>query len=398
MMEAEAIMRLPAIRREMTSMANPVILPPVQPLARDPFTDLTDQGLFAAPWIPWAPPREPLVSSHPDTTPHGQMLSIRHHCLLAAAAHDTVNIRSHYDRALVACQRAIDSLQLGHSPLDSAMLAWVQGVHTLILAQVCLPDAETSHHLATQAWQRLSGIDQPVCGGARADARAALTLAREPAVLAERAVRLPQAVLALTEQTKAHVERHESVLNQRLAGVRERYQDAFTATMIWIMANLLLMVSVPLNGAFAPHLPWSLPFALAVPALWWGTWTLRYRDGLCFFDWYQVRKATALAHFHEAATLLPDPKSHYRLKAGERLAQGCRDHERLGQFYLLELPERLDTLAAAEEAAAKGNQVLDGAWTVEFSNRNALQLRDVLPVEPTMLPTAHRIWFGHASH
>lgn len=378
-------------------MANPVILPPSQPLTRDPFTDLTDQGLFAAPWIAWSLSKEPLVSSHPEATPQGQMLAVRHHCLLAGGARSPIDIRSHYDRALVACQRAIDQLQDGYSPLDTAMLAWVQGVHTLILAQLSLPDAETSHHLAMQAWQRLAVIDQPLCGGAKADARAALTLAREPGVLAERLARLPDAVLALVDQTRSRVGRHEAVLNQRLLGARERYQEAFTATLLWVLANLVLMATLPLNGLFNPHLPWSLPFALAVPALWWATWTLRYRDDLRFFDWYHLRKLNALGHFSEVANLLPDPRSHFRERAHERMNQGRRDHERLEQFYLYALPERLATLGTAEVAVEEGNRLLGGHWIVEFSTRNSLPLRDVLPVEPTMLPNAHRIWFGHTT-
>lgn len=393
-------------------MTHPVMLPPSrQPVETLPFTEQTHGGLFAAPWLVRPGDAEirtvadlSRAFARQDRSPGewnaalSYLLAVRVHCLTAAKASSATEARAEYQEALRACLTAINLLHHAEDGTPGDLAAWARGVHTLIRAQVALPDLAASEALAREAIIVLSQISDPLCSGAEADARAATRLAREPGELAHRLETLPSRTMDKVEYFRYRVETHEGLLNQRLLGIADAYRAGLGATLGWVAINVALMAALPLNGLWYPTVPWSLPMAAAVLILWWWTWDRPYRDGLRFFDWYRSRREKALAEFHATATDFPAPLNLYRDSIADLLRNARVDRDRLEAFYLFDLPARLDTLDATAVIADEGKGILSGEWMAELNDRAPWPLAHVLPVVPSMLPYATRIYYGRTAH
>ncbi|HWI51637.1 MAG TPA: hypothetical protein VNT01_05790 [Symbiobacteriaceae bacterium] len=379
------------------------------PLEANPFLEYTNRGLFAAPWLGRPDPLEIVAAqrlarslAHPQSSPAdwtpalSALMNVRHHCLQAAAALDPIPARHHYGEALKACRYALNLLHHATEGPEGALAAWALGVHTLIMAQLAMPDLVMSERLAREAVVRLSLITDPMCAGAEADAHAATLLAREPSELTRKLEGLVQRVADKVDYFRHEIDRHESNLNGHLAALVEAHGRAFRAVLIWGALNLALMLSLPLNGRFAPEVPWSLPFVVAVPALWWLTWDRPFRGGLRFFDWIRWIKQESVARFTEAAHAFPHPGKQYRESVTALLREARTDRELLAAYHLFTLPSSADTVDQAAALAEDGKVQFAGEWLVDFKDTNPWPLADVLQVQPLMLPNGVRIFYGQA--
>lgn len=399
-------------RKELSGMMHPVMLPPTrQPAETLPFAEQTHGGLFAAPWLPRPSDAEirtvadlARAFGRQDRSPSewnavlGYLLAVRAHCLSAARAATAAGARAEYQEALRGCLTAINLLHHAQEGTAGDLAAWARGVHTLIRAQLAMPDVQGCETLAREATVILSMISDPLCAGADADARSAARLAREPLEVALRLTSLPDRALDKVEYFRHRVEQQEGMLNQRLEALTDAHRTGMGATLGWAMLNLLLMGSLPLNGVWRPDVPWSLPLAACVLILWWWTWDRPYRHGLRFFDWYADRRRKALEEFRAAAAEFPAPLEQYQASMADMLREARADREQLSAFYLFDLPQSLDTLDMTAVIGNEGKSILTGEWMAELNDRAPWPLRHVLPVEPTMLPYAYRIWYGGAAH
>lgn len=393
--------------KEMSAVTDPLLLLPLRPAWVTLFTEQTAPGLFAAIWLgkPADPDLAPLdelaisllhgSGAQDELRPVlGHLLAVQKHCLRAARTSDPSAARSHYGAALASAESLMSRLHDATAGTARNLMRWVEGVHTLIQAQGALPDLERSKALALKAVAQLTDIGDPLCEGSRADCGAAVVLASEPSAVATALERLPMDVEARVHRAQEEIAKHESVLNHRLAGVHHAYDTTFKAVVVWGAINLALMATLPLNGAFFSQVAWSLPFMVAVPVLWWWTWSREFRDGFYFFEWVRETRDHYLALFHEAAAAVPDSRRQFQRSAHDLLMQARTDQERLRKFCLGELPPDLDTVAAAEMAIGRGDVSLAGEWQVVLDDRHPWKLTDMVPVKPTMAPHAIRVWYG----
>lgn len=388
-------------------MTHPVALPPLQPQWLDAFGAQSHAGLFTAPWLstPTAAEIEKVqnlaaqlhqAATGPDdlTGVLGHLLEVRVDCLLASQTRDPVVARTWYDLALKACETALRHLHHAEEGTAGSLVRWVQGVHTLIQAQKSMPMVTEAERLARRALELLHDVHDPACSGADADASAALTLAREPGELDRRLSGLTDQVTDTIELYSEHISRQESLLNARLNGVRANHGRTFVAVVAWGALNIALMAALPLNGWLWPEVAWSLPFTVAVPFLWWWTWGRTFRDDLPFFGWVRKLRQESLAAFHEAAAVMPNPQAEFRRSVAALRVESARDRERMAAFCLFALPERYKETEEFATVAREGEERLSGTWMVELSDRHPWVLADALPVDPSMLPGATRIWYG----
>ncbi|HYG60132.1 MAG TPA: hypothetical protein VD902_18855, partial [Symbiobacteriaceae bacterium] len=386
------------------------LTPSQLPLQLDPFLDLSHRGLFAAPWIDRPTPSEVFAVqkmtrtlSHSavstdaagDLTPVlSLLLLIRSNCMLAAMTMDHADARHRYQEALKVCTTTLNLLHHETEGTPVAIAAWVRGVHTLIRAQLAMPDLAEVDGLARTAIIELDGNTDPICRGAEADAHAATMLAQEPAELGRELELLPDRVGDKLAYYRNQIDVQESLLNQRLSGIHATHQESLKLTLQWFALNAALMATLPLNGAWRPDIPWSVPFVIAVPVLWWWTWDKPFRDGMSFFDWMRWSRQGSIALFQAAARDLLHPADQYR-EAVTDLLRGARERrERIAAFFLFALPGRYDTVDEGVKAAAEGAEILSAGWMAEMSDSIPWLLDDLLPLDPSMLPRATRIYFG----
>lgn len=390
-------------------MAVLTLLPPTRrPLYTEPFVVLARGGLFAAPWLRRPTPddlaavrEQSRTLAQNDLSPAdltaalSYLLAVRGHCVEAALATAPAEARSCYQEALRACQTALNLLHHAAGGTAGALASWAQGVHTLVRAQLAMPDLGQTESLAREAAVQLSLIDDPLCEGAEADAHAATLLARDPAELAMRLTDLPDRVADRVAYFRQRIDCKESELNHGLMAVTDAHTRSLVDSVGWGLLNLALMASLPLNGLWRPDIPWSLPLVVAVPMLWWWTWDKPYKQGLRFFDYLRCLKRDSLLAFHQAVEEFPDPHGQYRDSAAHALRQGQADRNRLRDFCLGGLPAEYDRVDEAAVMADEGNVLLTGQWMVELKDRAPWPLAEALPVDPSMLPWSTRIYYGH---
>jgi len=251
-------------------MSHPATLPPsLLPLQLDPFVEQSQRGLFAAPWLDRPTPSEvfavqrltrTLSHNVVSTDTHGDLapvlsllLLIRSHCMLAAIATDAREARQHYNEALKVCLTTLNLLHHETEGTPLAIASWVQGVHSLIWAQLAVPNFPEVERLCRMAMVQLSGVTDPVCRGAEADAHAATRLAHEPPELARALSELPDRIAAKEEYYRYQLDQQESLLNQRLAGIHVAYTEAFRLATGWGALNLALMAPAPERLLAARH-------------------------------------------------------------------------------------------------------------------------------------------------
>lgn len=392
-------------------MSHPATLPPaLLPQQLDPFVEQSHRGLFAAPWLDRPAPSEVFAvqrltrtlshtavstDTHDDLAPVlSLLLLIRSHCMLAAIATDSREARQHYSEALKVCMTTLNLLHHETEGTPLAIATWVQGVHSLIWAQLAVPNFAEVERLARMAMIQLSGVTDPVCRGAEADAHAATRLAHEPPELARALSDLPDRVAAKEEYYRYQLDQQESLLNQRLQGIHEAYTEAFKLAVGWGALNLTLMATLPLNGFWRPDIPWSVPFVILVPVLWWATWDRPFRAELRFFDWLRWSRQEAMALFLAAARERLTPAEHFREAVTEVLRQARAQRDQLAAFLLNALPPEFDRLDESATLAARGAEVLTGTWMAEMRDSKPWALDDLLPLDPPMVPNALRIYFG----
>lgn len=316
----------------------------------------------------------------------GHLLAVRGHCQRAAAALDAIRCRSHYVSALKECESALFRLHSCEGADAAALTAWALGVHALIRAQLTLPkDPAQARALASEALVRLSGPQPPLTRGAEADALSALRLQRETVELENRLVRLPAAVRAVTEAAERAAESRLRALNLAARALRERHAQAFAWAVGWGALNLLLMAAAPLNALWLPSVPWSIPFIVALPVLWWATWALPFRGGLPFFGFVRQLRLQAIADLREASGDLEPPGQRLAAEVEPVLAAGEQAERRLRQFHLFQLPEQLETVWKARAIAEGALERLKGVWMADLIDAPAMPLEEVLQT-PERLP------------
>ncbi|HWI62677.1 MAG TPA: hypothetical protein VNT75_12600 [Symbiobacteriaceae bacterium] len=389
-------------------MSHPATLPPShEPLETDPFLEYSHKGLFAAPWLERPDPLEIVATqrlsrslarapaSSADWTPAlSHLMEVRSHCLLAANDLDPIPARSHYGDALKACKVALNLLHHATEGAEGALATWALGVHTLIQAQLAMPDLAEAERLAREAAVQLSNLADPLCAGAEQDARAAALMAREPKELHRKLEGLMDRVGDKVEYFRFELDRQETLLNEHLANVVQSHATAFRAALIWGLINVALMATLPLNGRFFPSVPWSLPFAVAVPVFWWMTWDRPFRGNMRFFDWIRWLRVDSLRQFSEVARSLSGPAAQFRESATALLREARIDRELLAAYHLFTLPSAADTVDEAAALAEEGKAFLTGHWLLELRDARPWSLDDVLQVEPSMLPNGVRIFYG----
>jgi hypothetical protein len=385
------------------------MLPPIRsPLRTEPFAELTRPGLFAAPWMEH--PSEAAVQAVQDmsrelaqhdispnelTAVLSYLLAVRGHCLLAARQETAARVREHYQDALRACRTVTNLLHHATEGTPGALATWSTGVHSLIEAQLALPDLAASERLARDALVKLSCCTgEALCDGAEADAAAATRLAREPAELASQLEDLPTSALDKLDFFKYRTDYLVSMLNARLGGIHESYRRAFGDVLLWGLANLVMMASLPLNGFFRPDIPWSIPPVLGVLFLWWWTWDGTFRENLPFFVWVRWVRSQSISLFHEATEQLINPAAEYSSSMATMLRDGRTARDRLAAYCLFALPEKWETLDQAATIGTEGMEILAGDWLAEMDDHHPWPLAELLPVDPTMLPHALRIFHG----
>jgi hypothetical protein len=391
-------------------MTIPMTLPPShQPVAVDPFLQYSQKGLFAAPWLGQPDPIElmavqrlsrslshsPAATAPDDWSPvMGHLLEVRACCLQAAQTANPLTARARYMEALQACETALNLLHDAMESTEGALANWALGVHTLIRAQLAMPDLNDSERLAREATEQLTRVEDPLCAGAAEDAHAATLLAREPLELTLRLAGLPSRMSDKIEYFRYMRDEAETMLNSQLERVVEAHTAAFRSVLIWTAINLVLMASLPLNGFLRPDIPWSAPLAIAVPILWWLTWDRPYREDMRFFDWIRWIRDQSLLQFHAAAKSVKNPGEQFRERAVDLLREARRDRERLAAFYLFAVPSQVDTVDDAARLADEGKEVLTGVWMIELDDTNPWPLDEALKVQPSMLPKGFRIYYG----
>lgn len=391
-------------------MMDPVALSPIHRLWTTRFTGSGDHGIFVAPWTVPSTNASPdpdeiagaliRTAADPGDTPTvlGHLLSVHRKCLWAAKETDPVTARTHYQDALADCETALELVHNSTGEPRTSLSAWALGVHTLILAQRAMPDALESRKLATHALKYLSQARDPLCSGAQSDRLAALALIEETEQLTTRMASLPHRVRRALDHARAQIEVHENLIKLHLADVHEMHRSSFRATLAWVAANAALVATLPLNAIYLTWVPWSLPFLLALGALWWWTWIRPYRDGLFWFTWLGARHSQAIGRFQAAFDCLPDPGRDFTEETRPILVAGRRDRDRLNQFYLFTMPKQLDTMAEAEQIVRAGGTLLAGTWMSELDDRHPWPLADVTPVAHQMLPHTIRVWHGTSEH
>ncbi|HYF92835.1 MAG TPA: hypothetical protein VD969_11380 [Symbiobacteriaceae bacterium] len=393
-------------------MTYPAVLPPSQePLAIDQYAQCYHKGLFAAPWLERPDPLEIVAAQQlsrslahapaapSDWTPaFSHLMEVRSHCLLAASALDPIPARHHYGDALKTCKVALNILHHATDGPEGALARWALGTHTLIQAQLAMPDLEESERLARHAIVMLSSIGDPLYAGAEQDAHAATRLAREPQELHWKMEGLCDRIGDKLAYYRFEIDRQEALLNQRLAGVVRAHSTALRSVLVWGLLNLALMASLPLNGQFAPDVPWSLPLAVAVPVLWWWTWDRPYRSGMRFFDWIRSIKADSLTQLTDAVANLISPARQFSESAADLLRQARLDREVLAAYHLFTLPSSADTVEDAAQLVEEGSSVLAGQWCIELNDSHPWPLDEVLAARPSRLPNGIRIYFGSGGH
>lgn len=390
-----------------------VMLPPIKsPLRMEPFAELTRRGLFAAQWMerPTLAEIEEVqdlsrnLAQH-DTSPQeltavlSYLVAVRGHCLLAAESQDAFRAKDHYQEALRSCRTALNLLHHATDGTPGALARWALGVHCLIQAQLAVPDMAETERLSREAMIHFAGCaDEPACAGAEADASAATRLAHEPANLARQLEDLPTRALDKLDYCKYRTDLAVSNLNACLGGIHQAYKTAFGHVLGWSLANILLMATLPLNGFFRPDIPWSMPPVLGVLALWWWTWDRKYREGLPLFDWIRLIRNRSIALFREAAEHLPNPGAEFSEGVTTLLREGREARDRLTAFCLFALPDKWETLDQTATIGAEGKGILEGDWYAEMDDHHPYTLVDLLPVDPTLLPHALRIFYGTSEH
>lgn len=380
------------------------------PIVMD-FTFIAERGLFAAAWLEGTDPTEltqvealwdrltrPDDPAKAARSVRGGLLGVRTHCLRAAAAGEPATARSHYRRALDQCEELMQWLHHAEAGEEAALAEWTAGVHGLIRAQLAMPDIVQARELALAALDRLLGVQQPGYPGVLEDARAARTLAEEPGECATRLHDLPTRVLDGLNEARYRLESHVSVLNLRLANVREQHSRGFQATVAWGALNLALLATLPLNGIYYETVPWSLPFLLALPVVWWWTWSQPYRDGLRFFDWIRSASRRSLVEFKEAATAEPDWAALFAQMTDPLLERGRQDLLRLNALSLMPTPDAVGRkhLLEAERTAARGRTILRSICMADMDDSHPVPVAELVPTEPSRLPHATRIYLDPA--
>lgn len=388
-------------------MTYPTLLPPSHdPLELESFVEYSHSGLFAAPWLERPDPLAVVAAqrlsrslahapaSQNDWTPAlSHLMEVRSHCLQAATALDPIPARQHYTDALRACTVALNILHHATEGPGGALATWALGVHTLIQAQLAVPDLAESERLARQATITLSGIGDPTFTGAEQDVCAATRLAREPLELRQKLRTLTDRVLDLAEYYRWELSRQETQLNERLTAVVQAHTTAFRSGLLWGLLNLALMAALPLNGPIAPRIPWSLPFALAVPVLWWLTWDRPYRNGLLFFDWIRSIKLESISQFSQTVRSLSSPAQLFREGAAAILREGRANRELMAAYYLFTLPSDVDMVDDAAQVADESKAVLTGEWCVELKDSHPWPLTEMVMTGLSTLPNGIRIYY-----
>lgn len=387
-------------------MSTPTILPPSRLPGTEPFARLTHHGLFSAGWLErpaWTDTAEVEALSRQlaqsDTAPGSltavlsYLLAVKGHCMEAAQTEDPLQVRAHYNEALRTCRTALNLLHHASEGTPGALADWALGVHSLILAQLAMPDLDEAERLCRDALIILSGIADPLCAGAEADAHAATRLAQEPALLAARMENLPTRALDKLDYYKYRIDYQESILNQKLTGLKDAHTQSLLYAVGWGLLNLALMAALPLNGVWWPRAPWSLPFALGVLLLWWATFDRPFRDGLRFFPWLRANRERSLAAFREAADLF-EAAATYDQAISQMMREARTDRDLLAAYCLGTPSERWDTLDDTATIGREGKAILEGVWMIELDDRSPWPLAEALKVEPSMLPHGYRIWHG----
>jgi len=359
---------------------------------KDPFVAATAGGLFAAPWMDLPTgaaeagaddlsdrlSREP--ADQEDLNPVLQhLLAVRSHCLRAAAARDYYTCRRAYDEALKACEAALFGLHGRAGETASALTNWALGLHSLIRAQITMPkDPAAARDLALAALTRLSGPHLPIAAGAEADARSAERLARESTELEGKLEGLCDRVRDIVDAAEQAVERRLGALNQAVASMRQRNAEALAWTVGWGALNVVLMAAAPVNAVVLPTVPWSIPFIVAVPILWWATWARPFRDGLLFFGYVTQLRTAAVAAVRTAAEGLMQPDVRLEAEVAPILAAGQADYEQLRRLYLFRAPEQFDTCWKARAICEGALMRLRGSWMADMIDQAAQPLDEVL--------------------
>lgn len=381
-------------------------------LWKDPFAERTARGLFAAPWIETPSPEgiatvqqlsETLLQTptRPDdmSVILGHLLAVHGHCQRAAASREPRAALRCYRDALRECEVTLSRLHNAKAGSPAALAAWALGVHTLIRAQMAMTtDPDQARHLAYEALHQLSGIADPLCDGAETDALYAMLLVREPADLESQQASLTDEVRSLVAKTEGEIQQREAAMNRALTTVQANHAKALSLALGWGLLNLLLLATGPLNAVYAPSSPWSLPFLLYLPLFWYQTWLRPFKDGLNFFDYLRALRRRSLNEFIAAASDLPDPKEQLFDALTPMLEQAQRDHDRLASFYLFKLPEHCDTCWKARATVEGAKERLNGEWMAEMIDKAPWPLAQVLPTDPTMIPTVSRVWFRQSQH
>lgn len=358
----------------------------------EPFAQRTAGGLFAAPWTGRSPADEiasvESLSARLNQEPAhreditlalGHLLAVRGHCQRAASALEHLTCRKHYAEALKECESALFRLHSCEGADAAALTAWAMGVHALIRAQLTLTeDPAAARALASEALARLSGPHTALTRGAEADALSALRLQRETAELENRLLQLPEDVRAVTDAAEQAAESQLQTLNLAVSELRRRFDQAFAWTVGWGALNLLLMAAAPLNALWLPTVPWSIPFIVLLPVLWWATWALPFRDGLPFFAAVRQLRVQAIADLREAAGDLTPPRERLAAELEPLLEFGAEAERRLRRFYLFRMPEQYETVWKARAIAEGALDRLRGAWIADMIDAPAAPLREVL--------------------
>lgn len=379
------------------------------PVRHQPFTQRTGRGLFCAPWLEQPTADGIALVQHlsqtlMQTPAHqgdlslvlGHLLAVRGHCEEAATAPDAGEACARYTEALHDCESALATLGSAPHGTAAALAQWTRGVHILIRAQMTMPtDAIAARTLAYEALHQLSGIADPLCAGAESDSLAAMLLVREPVELDVWLASLPDEVGEAARRVDADRDRFTGDVNHALMGLRQAQEQRLAWGLGWLAINLLLFATFPLNCIYASNVPWSLPFLLALPAIWWFTWARPFCDGLSFFAWLQWRWKLALDSFLTISAQLPALAEQLNQALEPLLEQGFRHRLRLQAFRLHQAPEP-DGVAVAETIAAGARQRCQGVWMAEFWDCPPAQVAEVIASDPAHLARATRIWYGEA--
>ncbi|MBP2017104.1 hypothetical protein J2Z79_000478 [Symbiobacterium terraclitae] len=374
---------------------------------KEPVAGWTAGGLFAAPWTD--PPASAKAADAGDLPDHldldsdhrndiaaalGHLLEVRSHCLQAAAAREYYTCRQEYAAALKACEAALFRLHSCEGEAAAALTEWALGVHALIRAQMTMPkDPAAARGLALSALTRLDGKHVPLTAGAEADAEAAARLVRETAELEERLLGLCDRVRQAVDAAEQAVERRLAALNRAVASMRRQHAKALAWAVGWGALNLILMAAAPVNALVLPAVPWSVPFIVALPVLWWATWARPFRDGRLFFGYVTRLRTAAVAAARTAAEGLWQPDERLEAELAPVLDAGLADYQRLRRFCLFRVPEQFDTCWKARAIREGALMRLAGTWLADMIDQAAQPLAEVLET-PERIPYITAVRFG----